>query len=240
MLPWCVAFMPLREPVEGFGGRLCPVGACGVREPWQRVIAEQCDGRGLLSGSRVVGCRPEPGPRFTDASLTLSLGISGANMHDSLGLKPLARGISPVRSRRGPRRRRPVKLHAGKGHNYDHLRRWLSKRGIRHRIAVRRLDLVTTCAEGRTPARGAALNRYLYPMCSRPAPCDHPPHRPAGSLPAVVGTERWQRTHKPSPTPKETVSKTVSYVGLGRWAWLWGGVHGVGLFRTGCGRSRSR
>ncbi|MFD6820802.1 ANTAR domain-containing protein, partial [Streptomyces sp. NPDC060085] len=32
--------------------------------------------------------------------------------------------------------------------------------------------------------------------------------------------------------------KTVSYVGLGRWAWLWGGVRGVGLFRTGCGRSR--
>jgi hypothetical protein len=30
----------------------------------------------------------------------LSLGISGANMHDSLGLQPLVRGIPPIRSRR--------------------------------------------------------------------------------------------------------------------------------------------
>lgn len=67
--------------------------------------------------------------------LPLSLGISGANMHDSLGLEPLARGIPPIRSRRGPRRRRPAKLHADKGYDYDHLRKWLRKRGIRHRIA---------------------------------------------------------------------------------------------------------
>lgn len=67
--------------------------------------------------------------------LPLSLGISGANMHDSQGLEPLVRGIPPIRSRRGPRRRRPAKLHADKGYDYDHLRRWLRKRGIRHRIA---------------------------------------------------------------------------------------------------------
>lgn len=53
----------------------------------------------------------------------LSLGISGANMHDSLGLQPLVRGIPPIRSRRGPRRRRPAKLHADKGYDYDHLRK---------------------------------------------------------------------------------------------------------------------
>jgi transposase len=45
------------------------------------------------------------------------------------------RGIPPIRSRYGPRRRRPGKLHADKGYDYDHLRRWLSKRGIRHCIA---------------------------------------------------------------------------------------------------------
>lgn len=67
--------------------------------------------------------------------LPLSLGISAANMHDSRGLKPLVRGIPPIRSRRGPRRRRPAKLHADKGYDYDHLRRWLRNRGIRHRIA---------------------------------------------------------------------------------------------------------
>jgi transposase len=56
-------------------------------------------------------------------------------MHDGQGLEPLVRGIPPVRSRRGPWRRRPTKLHADKGYDYDHLRRWLRGRGIRHRIA---------------------------------------------------------------------------------------------------------
>lgn len=72
--------------------------------------------------------------------MPLSLGISGANMHDSLGLKPLVRGIPPVRSRRGARRRRPAKLHADKGYDYYHLRRWLRKRGIRDRIARRGIE----------------------------------------------------------------------------------------------------
>lgn len=45
------------------------------------------------------------------------------------------KGIPPIRSRRGPRRRRPAKLHADKGYDYDHLRRWLRERQIAHRIA---------------------------------------------------------------------------------------------------------
>ncbi|MGW5852731.1 transposase, partial [Streptomyces sp. NPDC055254] len=65
--------------------------------------------------------------------------ISGANMHDSLGLAPLVRGIPPIRSRRGPRRR-PGKLHADKAYDYAHLRRWLRGRGITHRIARRGIE----------------------------------------------------------------------------------------------------
>lgn len=45
------------------------------------------------------------------------------------------KGIPPVQSRRGPRRRRPDKLHADKRYDYGYLRRWLRSRGIRHRIA---------------------------------------------------------------------------------------------------------
>jgi len=41
--------------------------------------------------------------------------ISAANTHDSQGLERLVRGIPPIRSRRGPRRRRPAKLHADNG-----------------------------------------------------------------------------------------------------------------------------
>lgn len=72
--------------------------------------------------------------------LPLSLGISCENLHDSQALKPLVRGIPPIRSRRGPRRRRPAKLHADKGYDYDSLRRWLRARGIRPRIARKGIE----------------------------------------------------------------------------------------------------
>jgi transposase len=74
---------------------------------------------------------------ITDRSgLPLSLGTSGADMHDNQGLEPLVRGIPPIRSRR----RRPAKLHADKGYDYDHLRRWLGTRRIRHRIARKGIE----------------------------------------------------------------------------------------------------
>ncbi|MFD6127667.1 IS5 family transposase, partial [Streptomyces hydrogenans] len=127
-----------------------------------RVILDELGARGELDWSRCaidsVSLRaakgPLTGPNPTDRGklgskihlicdrngLPLSLGISGANMHDSQGLEPLVRGIPPIRSRRGPRRRKPVKLHADKGYDYDHLRRWLRQRGIRPRIARRGVE----------------------------------------------------------------------------------------------------
>ncbi|GGW17645.1 hypothetical protein GCM10010264_74070 [Streptomyces globisporus] len=69
------------------------------------------------------------------SGLPISVGISGANLHDSQALIPLVKGIPPIRSRRGRRRRKPDKLHADKGYDYAHLRRWLRERGITHRIA---------------------------------------------------------------------------------------------------------
>jgi transposase len=53
------------------------------------------------------------------------------------------KGIPPIRSRRGRRRRRPAKLHADKGYDYDRLRRWLRGRGIRHRIARKGIESST-------------------------------------------------------------------------------------------------
>lgn len=75
--------------------------------------------------------------------LSLSVGISGANLHDSRALVPLVKGIPLIRSRRGRRRRRPGKLHGDKGCDYDHLRRWLRGRGITHRIARKGIELST-------------------------------------------------------------------------------------------------
>jgi hypothetical protein len=57
------------------------------------------------------------------------IGISDANLHGSQVLLPLVRGIPPIRSRRGPRRRWPAKLHADKGYDCDHLRRCLRQPG---------------------------------------------------------------------------------------------------------------
>jgi hypothetical protein len=61
--------------------------------------------------------------------LPISVGISGANLHDSHALEPLVGWIPPIRSRRGPRRRRPAKLRAEKGYDSDRLPRWLRSRG---------------------------------------------------------------------------------------------------------------
>lgn len=102
--------------------------------------------RGLRSrqkGGSLTGPNPvDPGKKgsklhvLSDAQgIPLAVAVSGANMHDSLALKPLIRGIPAVRSRRGPRRRRPVKLRADKAYfSAEHLA-WLRERGLVARIA---------------------------------------------------------------------------------------------------------
>ncbi|MFE6405387.1 IS5 family transposase [Streptomyces sp. NPDC057837] len=117
------------------------LGARGELD-WSRCAIHSVSVR-AAKGGHLTGPNPtdrgKPGSKIhliTDRNgLPLSLGISAANLHDSQGLAPLVRGIPPVRSRQGPRRRRPGKLHGDKGYDYDHLRRWLRARGIRHRIA---------------------------------------------------------------------------------------------------------
>jgi transposase len=74
------------------------------------------------------------------SGLPISVAISAANTHDSVALQPLIAAIPPVRSRRGPRRRRPAKLHGDKGYDYAHLRQWLREQGITPRIARRGID----------------------------------------------------------------------------------------------------
>jgi transposase len=77
--------------------------------------------RGELTGPNPVdrGKRGSKIHLLTERTgLPLSVGISAANTHDSLGLEPLVRGIAPIRSRCGPRRRRPGKLHGDMGYDY--------------------------------------------------------------------------------------------------------------------------
>jgi transposase len=78
---------------------------------------------------------------LSDATgLPLVTGVSAANTHDSHALKPLFMAIPPIRSRRGPRRRRPDKARADKGYDIPALRDWLRGRGIVPRIARRGIE----------------------------------------------------------------------------------------------------
>ena len=98
---------------------------------------------GELTGPNPVD-RGKPGSQLhvlTDAGgLPLAVAVSAANTHDSLALIPLVQAIPAVRSRRGPRRRRPVRLHGDKGYDYPQLRAWLRRRRITPRIARRGVE----------------------------------------------------------------------------------------------------
>ncbi|MDX5965275.1 MULTISPECIES: IS5 family transposase [Rhodococcus] len=72
--------------------------------------------------------------------IPLVVGVTGANTHDSTMLQPLVAAIPAVKSRRGPRRRKPGRLRADKGYDYDIHRRWLRERGIVPRIARRGIE----------------------------------------------------------------------------------------------------
>ncbi|MFQ6850418.1 IS5 family transposase [Streptomyces sp. 35M1] len=116
------------------------LGARGELD-WSSAIADAASvraKRGALTGPNPV----DPGKKgsklhvLSEArGIPLAVAVSAANTHDSQALKPLIRGIPAIRSRRGPRRRRPVKLRADEAHfSADHLA-WLRERGIIPRIA---------------------------------------------------------------------------------------------------------
>ncbi|MER6692075.1 IS5 family transposase [Streptomyces minutiscleroticus] len=109
---------------------------------WTSVIVDAAAVR-AKKGDRLTGRNPvdrgKPGSKLhvlSDAQgLPLALGVSGANAHNSQALLPLVLGIPPIRSRRGPRRRRPGRLRADKAYYSAAHLRWLRDRGIVPRIA---------------------------------------------------------------------------------------------------------
>ncbi|WP_234314176.1 MULTISPECIES: IS5 family transposase [unclassified Streptomyces] len=118
------------------------VGARGDLD-WSRCAIDSVNMRALKR--ELTGPNPVDRGKFRSkihllterTGLPLSVAISGANLHDSQALEPLVRGIPPIRSRRP---RKPGKIHADKGYDYAHLRKWLRQRGIKHRIARRGIE----------------------------------------------------------------------------------------------------
>ncbi|MFE2869866.1 IS5 family transposase [Embleya sp. NPDC059259] len=125
------------------------LGARGALD-WSRCAVDSVNMRALKKGE-LTGPNPVDRGKYgskihllTERSgLPLSIGISGANTHDSQALIPLVEGIPPIRSRRGPRRRRPAKLHGDKAYDHRFIRAFLRQRRITHRIARRGIDSST-------------------------------------------------------------------------------------------------
>lgn len=152
---------PVRRVDEGPRvGQAAPPGPRRTRVLRRPGLVSLCDRLGEHEGpekGELTGPNPVDRGKYGSkihlvterTGLPLSVGISGANVHDSETLK----GIPPIRSPRGPRRGKPSKLHADREDDYSHLRRWLSKRGIRHCIARKGVE-----------------------TSQRPAPLDHRAH----------------------------------------------------------------
>ncbi|GAA0979320.1 IS5 family transposase [Nocardiopsis tropica] len=115
--------------------------------------------------------RGKPGSKLhllcDNQGLPLTCAVSAANVNDIEALKPLVRGIPAVRSRRGPRRRRPAKLHGDKAYHSRAQRRWLRERGIGVRLA--RPGVESSQRLGPAPVQGRALHRLvgLLPQVER-------------------------------------------------------------------------
>ena len=77
------------------------------------------------------------------SGIPLAVGISAANTNDNAALKPLVLAIPAIRSRRGPRRFRPAKLHADKAYDSGELRDWLRRRKIVPRLARKGIESST-------------------------------------------------------------------------------------------------
>jgi transposase len=107
-------------------------------------------GRGELAGPSPVD-RGKPGSKMhvlSDANgLPLLVGVSAANTHDNLALKPV---ITGHQTRHDPYRGRyfkPQRLHADKAYDIPHLRKWL--RGGRIGVRIARKDIESSERLGR-------------------------------------------------------------------------------------------
>ena len=85
--------------------------------------------------------RGKPGSKIHVLSDRGGLPLSAANTSDAFALMPLVLAIPAIRSRRGPRRRQPGKLHADKAYDQADLRAWVCGRGIAVRIARKGIEV---------------------------------------------------------------------------------------------------
>jgi transposase len=120
--------------------------SCGPRFPGAAISGEVTQGescslravRGDQVGANPVD-RAKPGSKLHLAvdggGLPLSLLVTGANSNDSLVFEALLDDLPAVRTSAGRRRCRPEKVHADKAYDHRRCRGYLTRRGIKARIA---------------------------------------------------------------------------------------------------------
>jgi transposase len=82
--------------------------------------------------------------------IPLAWTLTGGNRHDVTQLIPLVDRVPPVRGKVGRPRRRPERVTADRGYDYDSHRRQLQQRGIKPEIARRNTE------------HGSGLGRYRW------------------------------------------------------------------------------
>ena len=175
LLPW----RPRGRPQGAGVGQAAPPGPGRTRLPWRAGLVSVRGRLGEHAGPEkgdLTGPTPvDRGKYGSEIHLTtkrtglpLPVALSGANLHDSKALMPPERRIPPIRPRRGPRRRRPGKLHGDKEYDYSRLRRVATGRGIQHRIAPGDVRDLEPVAGG--PAESSAKSSNARTTSDRPRP----------------------------------------------------------------------
>ncbi|MFG3532497.1 transposase [Streptomyces sp. NPDC047917] len=146
------------------------------------------------------------------------IAVSCANVQDSQASRPLLLGLPAIPSRRGPRRRRPVKVRAIEAYfSTEHLA-WLRSRGLVPRIARPGTDPGERLGRHRWKIERsiAWLFGYRRPTvhCERkgqPFPC------PAGPRPSSHLLQESRETHRMRrPLQQNVVSLGGSWMCFGR------------------------
>ncbi|WP_443080725.1 transposase [Streptomyces sp. PTD5-9] len=137
--------------------------------------------------------------------IPLAVAVSGANTHDSLALKPLIRGIPAVPSRRGPRRRRPVKLRVHKAYFSAERLAWPRERGLVPRIARPGIESSERLGRHRWKIERSIAWLFGYRRLTVPAPetCTNLRRLQAPTGPPARGTPVRPPPPAPGPGPGE-------------------------------------
>jgi IS5 family transposase len=99
--------------------------------------------RGLVTGPNPTDCGKAGSKQHVGVDrhgIPLLVTLTAANEHDSIHFAGLIAALSAVKQRHGYRRKRPDKAHADKGYENPRCHRVLAVRGIRVRIARRKVE----------------------------------------------------------------------------------------------------